>query len=391
MKIFNNKYFIICVTIIILMNISIANIYAMESTPFELNCKSAILVDANTGKVIYEKDSHKKLEPASITKVMVLLLTMESIEQGKISLQDKVVISPYASSMGGSQVYLEPNGVNTVEDLLKAVCLRSANDASVALGEHIAGNNELFVKMMNDRAKDLNMKNTNFENPTGLPHENHYTSAYDISLMSKELLKHTMVHQWLTKWMDTIHVGKNNDVEQQLVNTNRLIKNYKGANGIKTGFTQSAGYCLAASAKRENLNLISVVLGCDTSNNRFKESIKLLDYGFANYESTLICNKGDIIKQIPIEKGKKEKVNILAKDDLYVLVKKGSNKKFDKEIILPEYIKAPLKSNDIIGEMVIKENEILLGKVNLTIDEDIPKANPIDMLNKIYDKYISTN
>lgn len=354
------------------------------SSQFDVNAKSAILVDGATGKIIYEKNPHERLAPASITKIMVLLLAMEALESNRISLEDEVLVSENASGMGGSQVYLEAGEVQKVENLMKAICLRSANDAAVALGEHIAGSKELFVKMMNDRAKELGMENTQFMNITGLDEEGHYTSAYDISLMSRELLKYPMVQQWLTLWMAEIKVGKKKDVVQGLVNTNRLIHDYKGANGLKTGFTSKAGHCLAASATRGNLTLISVVLGCDSSNIRFAESKKLLDYGFANFDSIPIVKKDQVIKRVKVSKGKIDEIDIFVRDNYSLLVKKGTADKIEKELILDDYINAPLIKEEKVGELVIKIDGEEVGRVDLIVKEDVEKASIINMFIKMF-------
>lgn len=382
----NFRIFLSVFISIVLIITSIGIAYA--DAPFDVDAKSAILIDASTGEVIYEKNIHDKLQPASITKIMVLLLCMEALEGNKITLEDEVVVSSYAAGMGGSQVYLEEGEVQTVDQLLRAISLRSANDASTALSEHISGSIDVFIQRMNERAKELGMNNTNFTNVTGLTDAEHFATAYDISLMSKELLKYPKIHEWLTIWMDEIKVGKEKDVTQSLNNTNKLIHDYQGANGIKTGFTNEAGYCLSASAKRGNLNLISVMLGCSTSNIRFNESKKLLDYGFANYDSLPICNKNDVINTLPISKGKEEMAKIIAKDDLSILVKKGYSKNVEKDILLPESIDAPLEKNQKVGELVLKIDGNEVSRTDLIVETDIEKATFADMLVKIINKLI---
>lgn len=382
---FNKKIklmFSTILVIILLLMSSTSNI-VMAKEEFNINAKSALLMDASTGEILYEKNIHEKLPPASITKIMTLLLAMEALDSNKISLNDQVQISEKASGMGGSQIYLEPGEIQTVENLIKAICLRSANDASVALGEHIAGSYDLFVKMMNDKAKELGMTNTNFMNSTGLPTEGHYTSAYDIALMSKELLKHEKIHQWLTLWITNIKVGKNNDIVQTLVNTNRLIHDYNGANGIKTGYTSEAGYCLSASAQRGNLKLISVILGCESSSIRFSESKKLLDYGFANYDSLPLYKKGDFIKKVKLKKGLSEDVNVIIENSVNLLIKKGSSKSVEKEINLPEYIEAPISKNQKVGEIIFKIDNKEVARANLIAEKDVEKAGFFDMLKKM--------
>lgn len=385
------KYFKIKLILCIILSLVLTTIpfgFAYAENSFDVDSKAAILIDAVSGTIIYEKNPHEKLYPASITKIMTLLLTMEALESNRITLQDEVVVSENAEGMGGSQVYLEAGEVNNLENLLKAIALRSGNDAAVAIGEHIAGTEEMFIKMMNDKAKELGMLNTNFVNTNGLHDQNHYTTAYDISLMSKELLKHPKVHDWLTLWMATIMVGKNHDIEQSLNNTNKLIRFYQGANGIKTGYTTKSGHCLAASATRGNLTLISVVLGCDTGDIRFKESKKLLDYGFANYDSLPICKKEDIIKHVSVSKGKINNVDVITEADLNILIKKGSSKNIEREIILPEFIESPLIMNQKVGEMVIKIEGAEVGRVNLIINRYIEKANFIDMFSKIFNRLL---
>lgn len=351
---------------------------------FDLDAKSAILIDAGTGKILYEKNIDQKLPPASVTKIMTMLLAMEAIDNKQITLEDKVIISERASSMGGSQLYFEPGEQKTVEQLLKGIAVASANDACVAIAEHIAGTEEVFVKKMNEKATQLGMNNTQFMNTNGLPEEGHYTSARDIALMSRELLKYPMIHKWLKIWMSSMKVGKKGRATLELVNTNRLIRTYPGANGIKTGFTQEARYCLSASATRNNFTLIAVVLGSPTSQVRFVESKKLLDYGFASYESLVVAKNKGVIKEINVEKGKSDKVNIIAKEDLRVLVKKGNKQDIKKEIVLPEAIKAPFEKGQKVGEIIVTNNSgENLGKIDLITEVGCEKASMFDTLGKM--------
>ncbi|WDV47917.1 D-alanyl-D-alanine carboxypeptidase [Clostridiaceae bacterium M8S5] len=375
---------ILCSVILIFAIMLASTNFAYASPPFKINAKSSILIDAKSGKVLYEHNVHDKLPPASITKIMVLLLAMEALDSNAIKLTDSITVSEYAASMGGSQVYLEAGEVNTVDNILKAVAIRSGNDASVALAEHIAGSEELFLKKMNAKAKALGMKNTHFSNVTGFDRDDHYTSAYDISLMSKELLKHKQITKWTNIWMTTIKVGKKHDIDQGLVNTNRLIRFYKGASGLKTGYTSKSGHCLSACATRGELSLISVVLGCSSSNIRFSESKKLLDYGFATYDSVKICDKNNKIDSINITKGKEEKINVYASDDLYALVTKGNKGKIEKKLILPDSLQCPLKKGDKVGELIITMNNKVVGRVDLIIQKDIKKANILDMFEKVF-------
>lgn len=379
---------IICITLILILSFIIPTETFAEDH-LNINAKSAILMDYNTKEVLYEKNPNEKLYPASLTKIMTLLLGMEALESGKISLTDEVRISAHAASMGGSQLWLEEGETQTVENLFKAITIRSANDASVALAEHIAGSEEIFVKMMNEKAKELGMNNTNFMNSSGLHHENHYTTAYDVALMSAELLKYDKIHEWLTVYMDEMLVGKQKDKVQSLVNTNRLIKEYEGTTGIKTGSTSQAGYCLSASAKKGNLHLIAVVMGSETSKIRFEESMRLLDYGFANYDSVTIGRKGEVIDKVLIQKGDSQYLEVVLEKDSYLLLPKGQSKDITKEILLPEYVNTPIKKGDVIGELVIKIDGKDVDRVKLVAKNDVARATTKDMFLKLLKNYIN--
>lgn len=355
----------------------------------DITSKSAILVDYNTGKVIFALNENTKLQPASITKIMTLLLTLEAIDSGKIKLDDKVVISDYASSMGGTQVYLDPGETQTVDNLIKAAAIRSANDASVALGEFVSGSNESFVKLMNNRAKELGMENTNFENSTGLPNENHVTTALDIAIMSRELLKHDKIHKYLTTWMDELVVGKKKDSTQVMSNTNRLVKDYEGTTGIKTGSINAAGYCVSASAKRGDLHLIAVILGGINSTTRFNEAKKLLDYGFANYQSVTIGKKGDIIATIPIDKAKDQSLDIVLERDAYALLPKDSKGRVGKDIVHPTTIEPPVLKGDKLGELIVTLDGVEIEKINLVAKTDINKAGYLLLLKRAISSFIT--
>lgn len=397
MKIINKRFICMIISVILILSSGISLTYAEKISnhiydtkkSFDINAKSSILIDSKSGNIIYAKNENEKLSPASITKIMVMLIAMEDLESKKISLEDEVTVSEKASKMGGSQVFLEENEVQTVENLLKAIALRSANDASVALGEYLSGSLDLFIERMNTKAKQIGMNNTNFENPTGLPDENHYSTSYDISLMSRELMKYPKINTWLTMWMDDINVGKNKDIVQNMVNTNKMIRFYEGANGIKTGYTNDAGFCLSSSAKRGNLNLISVVLGCETSQIRFDESRKLLDYGFANYDSLTVNKKNDAIAKIPVSKGNLKEVSIVTKDDLSILLKKGQSGNVKKKIQLPKLIEAPIKKNQQVGELIVLIDDKEVGKVKLVSSDNIKKASFNDLFNNNFKKIIS--
>lgn len=374
------------VTLLICITMIFSNSYLFANAEeFDVDARSAILIDASSGRIIYEKNSHVKLPPASVTKIMTMLLAMEAIDSGTITLEDKVLISERAAKMGGSQLYLEPGEEKTVYQLLKGIAVASANDGCVALGEHISGTEEMFVKKMNEKAKELGMKDTQFMNTNGLPQEGHYTSAYDISLMSKELLKHPKVHEWLTIWMSTMKVGLPNKKQTnlELTNTNKLIRTYPGANGIKTGYTSDAKYCLSASASKNGLTLIAVILGSPSSKIRFAEAKKILNYGFATYSSVPIVKKNQVIDELNVEKGKEEKVKVIAKDNLSALVKKGEENKVQKEIILPKSIKAPFSSNSKVGDIVLMKDGQEIGRVDIITESGIDTASFNDIFNRI--------
>lgn len=350
--------------------------------------KSAILIDAHSGTVLYEKNSHEKLPPASITKVMTMLLILEAIDQGRISLNDMVTISQRAASMGGSQMYMEQGEQQPVETLLKGMAIGSANDACVAGAEFLAGSEEIFVEMMNKRAEELGMVNTHFVNTNGLPAEGHYTSAHDIGIMSKELLKHKLAHEWFNTWQTKVLVGLagKEQTEFELTNTNRLIRLYPGANGIKTGFTQEAGYCLSGSATKGDLTLIAVVLGCETTQKRWGETMKLLDYGFATCENASLAKEGEILGTITVEKGSPANINATTDTDIKMLVKKGETDKITSEILLNDRLKAPIKVGSGVGELVVYNNGEEVGRYPLVAAE----SSNIAGLPEIYKRLLKT-
>lgn len=379
--------FIAMLLAILPINLTFANNIDNANTPLEISSKSAILMDVSTGQILYEKNAHDKLPPASVTKVMTMLLICEALDSGKIKLDDKVQISENAASMGGSQIFLEPGETQDINTLLKGIAVASANDGCVAMAEHIAGSVEGFVDMMNKKAQELGMKDTHFANTNGLPVENHYTSAHDIALMSRELLKHDVIHKYLTTWMDKVVVGKKQSTIG-LANTNKLIKHYNGATGVKTGFTQQAKYCLSAAAKRGETHLVAATLGAETSPIRFKDATALLDYGFANYESTKLCSKNDNITTLTLEKAEDNKIDLVAKEDLSVLIKKGSNKDFEKQVKIYKNPKLPIKKGTVLGKVEICKDKKVVGQVDLVTTKDINKASYLQMLQRIIDNIL---
>lgn len=350
-------------------------VYAEDD--MNLDCKSAVLMDYGTGKIIYEQNSHEKLPPASVTKVMTMLLTMEALDSGKISYDDKVTISAQASSKNnkGTMLLLEEGEVRTVKELLYGIAVESANDACIAIAEYISGSKEEFVKLMNKRAKELDANDTNFVNPNGLPAEGHVTSAHDLAVMSRELLKHGNIFDFISQYMIKVTVGKKNNVVRELVNKNKMLRFYNDVDGIKTGWTEDAGYCISVTAKRNNLRLISVVMGSPKVEIRNREARKLIDYGFANFSSFVVARKGEKIQAVKVSKGSSMTVNAVAESDITVLMNKGEEKNVKKTAILPEILTAPIKKGDRIGELVVSINDKEAGRHNLISDADVTKSS----------------
>lgn len=351
-----------------------------------LNCKSAVLMDFGTGKIVYEQNSHEKLAPASVTKVMTMLLIMEALGSGKITYEDKVTISTQASSKNskGTMLLLEAGEVRTVKELLYGIAVESANDACIAMAEHISGSEEEFVKLMNKRAKELGAKSSNFVNPNGLPASGHVSSAYDMAIISRELLKHSDIFEFISRYMIIVYVGKKNNVKRELVNKNKMVRFYNDVDGIKTGWTEDAGYCISVTAKRNNLRLISVVMGSPKVDIRNKEARKLIDYGFANFNSFPVAKKSDRIQEVRVSKGSSLKVYAVAENDISVLLNKGEEKNIKKTAELPEVVKAPLKKGEKIGELVISINDAEIGRHNLVCDTDVNKSSFVNNLRNSF-------
>lgn len=337
------------------------------------NAKSAIMIEASTGEIIYEKNSLEKLPPASMTKMMSMLLIIEKIESGKLKWNEIVTASSKASSMGGSQIFLEPGEKMSVEELLKGIAIGSGNDATMALAEKISGSEEEFVKLMNNRAKELNLKNTNFKNPTGLDAENHYSSAYDMSMIAKELVKHKKILEFTSIYEDYLRQNTNNKF--WLVNTNRLVRFYQGVDGLKTGFTNEAGYCLTATAKKNGMRLITVVMNEPDSDTRNTETIAMLEYGFNTYSIENLINKKTSLAKIEIEMGEKKEVDVIPTEDINILNSINKEKRNVKYNIKLNKIKAPVKKKDIVGKLEVIENNKIITQIDLTINENINKAN----------------
>lgn len=366
------------------MNMAFAN---DKDAPINISSKSAILMDVSSGQILYEKNAHDKLPPASVTKVMTMLLSVEALDSGKIKLDDKVQISDTSAGMGGSQIFLEQGETQDVNSLLKGIAVASANDACVAMAEHVAGSVEGFVDMMNAKAQELGMKDTHFANTNGLPIDNHYTSAHDIALMSRELLKHESINKYLTIWMDEVIVGKK-QIKVGLANTNKMIKHYQGSTGVKTGFTQEAKYCLSASAKRGETHLVAATLGAETSPDRFKDASNLLNFGFANYESVKLCSKDDNMATLTLDKAEDNKISLVAKDDLTVLIKKGGNKDFTRKVKVNENPGIPIKKGTVLGQVEVYQGKKMVGVADLVNTKDINKASYLQMLQRVIDSML---
>ena len=351
-----------------------------EAVDLGLDCKSAILIEASTGKVLYEQDPDKALPPASVTKVMTLLLVMEAIEAGKIKYSDTVRASANACSMGGSQIFLEENEEMSVEDLVKSVVIASANDAAVALAEYVAGTEEAFVKQMNEKARALGMKNTNFENTNGLDDtaQNHFTSARDIAIMSRELIKYPKITEYSSIWMDSIRNG-----EFGLTNTNRLVRFYKGATGLKTGSTSKAGFCISATAERDGMSLICVIMGAPSRDVRNAAAASLLDYGFANYCIYRAEKKN--FADIPVLKGCAPKVDAEC-SEFSAVMKKSDSGEVKMTVDMPEKLTAPIDKGEVVGEVIFSTGKTELGRVEILAKQSVEEMNFGNMILAILEK-----
>ena len=391
MKNFVKKNFNILLIFVLLfvfmstLNFFKINVYADNEVDFHINAKSGILVDYSSGEVLFEQDADNKLQIASMVKLMTIYLVIEKLEAGELKLTDKLTASEYAASMEGSQVFIDANSRYTIEDMLKSVIVASANDASVALAEHISGSEKNFVKKMNNKAKELGMKNTIYVNSTGLPAPMQYSTARDCSIILSKLIDNEIYLKYSTIWMDELTHPSGRKTE--LVNTNKLIRYYKGCDIGKTGSTDEAGYCLSASAKRNEMRLIAVVMGTKNSNERFSQTVNLLDYGFSNFVNKKIVDKEIPVQKINIKKSKLNEVEIFAKDDFYAITSKDgkSNLTITREI--NENLKAPLKNLDEVGKIIISKNGKIIKEIPLIIKIDVDEITFIDGLKKIVHEF----
>lgn len=361
------KIYLLLLFFLIPLNVSADELNLAE------NAKSAIMIEATTGEILYKKNEKERFAPASMTKIMSLILIMENIESGKLKWNDIVVTSNYASSMGGSQVFLKPNEIMSVEDLVKAICVASANDATVAMAEKIAGTEKTFVKLMNDKAKELGAVNTNFVNSTGLPAKDHYSTAYDMSIMAKELIRHEKILSFTKIYED--YLRKNTSNSFWLVNTNKLVRFYDYIDGLKTGFTDDAGYCLTATGKKGNMRLITVVMKEDNTDNRTKDTIAMMDYGFNMYSVKNIISKDNKIGNIYINLGKEEYADISSLEDINIVNSNQDNEaKFTYEIET-DNVTAPLSKGSVVGKITVYKDGKYFNSSDLIITKNIKKAN----------------
>lgn len=360
----------IITVILIFMMIIPTFVCAEEVAP---NAGSYVLMELSTGKVLMEKNKDSRVSVASLTKMMAQILILEEIESGNLTWDEEVKASSNAAGYGGTQIYLQPGEVMSVRDLMKGITMASANDATVVLAERIAGSEETFVKMMNDKAKELGLMNTNFVNPTGLDEENHYSSAYDMGLIAIELLKHDVILEFSSVYEDYLRQDTANKF--WLVNTNKLVRFYDGADGLKTGFTDNAGYTMAVTAKRNDMRLIAIVLGEKVSKVRNQETTDLLDYGFNLYKVQVIKKQGDVIKTIELDKATKNKIDVVLESDITVLGKKNDTNKVYNEKVNINEIKLPLKEGQVVGNIEIYDQDNLVGSYPLVVKEEVKKKN----------------
>ncbi len=358
-----------------------------EGTPFSISSPSVILTDAQTGQTIFEKNADERRPVASVTKVMTILLTLEAIDEGRIPLEDSVTVSPYASSMGGSQVFLDAGKRYPVRDLLKSVIVASANDAAVALAEYLCGTHEAFVSRMNERAKELGMENTHYVNCTGLPAQGHYTTARDVARLSAQLDKHPRYYEFSTIWMDEItHPGGR---KTQLTNTNRLVRFYPGCDGYKTGSTNEARYCISATAEKNGLRLIAVVLGADAGQTRFDEARSMLEYGFSAYQRFLPVKEGDALgMNVPVRLGGSDSVSAVSGGTSDMLIKKGAQNEISLEVSLVQSVNAPVQKGDVLGEIRVMQAGKTVQRIPAVAGETVELPGMVHALVRIRDHFM---
>ena len=371
---------------LILLFVFITPISAEDLT---LNAKSSILIEASTGKILYEKNKDERYAPASMTKMMSLVIIMDNIYNGNLRLDEMIKTSKNASGMGGSQIFLKEGEEMSVDDMLKGITIGSANDATVALAERIAGSEEAFVKIMNEYAKKLGLKNTHFKNCTGLDENDHYSSAYDMSVIARELVKHEKILNYSSIY--ETYLRSDTDNKFWLVNTNKLVRFYKGVDGLKTGYTDTAGYCLTATINKDNMRVIAVVMGEDSSTTRNSEVSRLLDYAYNLYKKDTYITKEEVLGNAKVEKGNVEYANIVTRDDISIINKKEYKRgeiKFELDL---KYLKAPIKKGDVVGKIKVIENGNIISEADVTVDKNIDKAGYFTMFIRNLKEIISAN
>lgn len=374
------KYVIGLLIVVLLWPVSFVKAEGVILAP---NAKSSILLEASTGEILYENNSHERLHPASMTKMMSMLLIIEHIEKGVLGWDDIVTVSAKAASMGGSQILLEENEQMSVRDLFKGIAVASGNDAVVALAEKIGGTEEHFVSMMNERAIQLGLQDTNFKNPHGLDAANHYSSAYDMAMIAKELVKHEEIFEYTSIYEDYLRRGQKNEI--WLVNTNKLVRFYQGVDGLKTGYTEEAGYCLTATAKKDNMRIIAVAMGEPDSKTRNKEITEMLDYAYAQYSIEHLLSTNSVLGNKSVAKGVKKTVGIVPMENVTILNQKMGEKKTATYDLKVGELKAPLKKGDVVGTLDVKENDQVTRTISVTVNEDVEQAN----IFQLYWRYLT--
>lgn len=357
----------------------------LAENELDMKVKSSLLMDYDSGEVLFEDNADERVQVASIVKLMTALITMEEIENGNLSLEEKLVSTENAAGMGGSQVFIDPYCEYSIDEMLKSLIVASANDASVALAEKISGSEEKFVERMNKRAKELWLENTNYVNASGLPEPGQYSTARDVARLTKEVLKHKLYFDYSTIWMDELvhQSGRKTEV----VNTNKLIRYFKGCDAGKTGSTDEAGYCLSASAVRDDMRLIGVVLGATTSTERFNEASKLLNYGFSNFENKQIVNKTQSVSILPVLKGKIKEIEVYPVEDYYAVTKIGENSSYEIVLDIPKSVKAPQKTGDKIGELKVLKDGVVVKTIDIAVNQDVEKLKYFDALKEIVSNF----
>jgi serine-type D-Ala-D-Ala carboxypeptidase (penicillin-binding protein 5/6) len=386
------RHFSMIILFTLLFSVVSQSTLAQEKTSTELvnSVASAVLIERDTGTIMYDKNSHEKLPPASMTKIMTMLLIMEALDEGRLKMDEKVRASEYAASMGGSQIFLEPGEEMTTQELLKGIAIGSGNDASVAMAERIAGSEEAFVEMMNNKVKELGLKNTKFQNTTGLPASDHYSTAYDMAMMAKELLKYEAITEFTGQYES--YLRENTDNKFWLVNTNKLVRFYPGVDGLKTGFTREAMYCLTATAEKNGMRVIAVVFGAPTSKERNAQVTKLLDFAFSQYQTHPMYERGHSLGKAVVSKGDKKSINAVTSEPISLLTKKGESiEKVQKKITLQKNLKAPVLKGDQVGTLKLIKDGKVLSDSPLVANVDVKEANWWKLFKRSFGMFTKSN